>query len=301
MRQIIVGTRGSSLALAQTRQVVAHLKEQWPDSDFRIQTITTRGDVEKGALKGDKGFFTKEIEEALLSSKIDIAIHSLKDLPTEMPDGLELASITKRVDARDALVGRAGMKSLRDLPSGSVIGTSSVRRKAFLAAQRPDLIVRELRGNVDTRLAALSSGDYDAIILAAAGLIRLELRNRIDEFIDPALILPAPGQGALALQTRADDDIATEFAYSLNDRDTDDRVTAERAFLAGMGAGCMAPIGALATLKDGILKLEGWLSALDGSNLIQATIEGDSDECEDLGLELAQDVLKQGGKALVGA
>lgn len=299
MRQIVVGTRGSALALAQTRQVVARLKEEWPEIEFRIQTITTRGDREQGALKGDKGFFTKEIEEALLANRIDIAVHSLKDLPTENPEGLDIACIPRRVDARDALVGRPGMKSLKDLPQGAIVGTSSTRRKALLKAARPDLEIRDLRGNVDTRLAALGRGEYDAIVLAAAGLIRMDLRNRIDEFLDVSIMLPAPGQGALALQTRADDDLVIETAYSINDADTDDRITAERAFLHAIGMGCMAPVGALATIEKGILKLEGAIAAPDGSTVIRASIEGDPEECETLGEELAQDMMSQGAKDLV--
>lgn len=294
------------MALAQTRWVVARLKEEWPETEFRIQTILTKGDRNRGSLEsmaaqGDKGFWVKEIEDALLQSRIDIAVHSLKDLPTEQPEGLEVASIPQRVDARDALVGKEGMKKLAELPQGARIGTSSVRRKAFLKAFRPDFEVVELRGNVDTRLAALSGPEYDAIILAAAGLIRSELRNRIDELIDPGILLPAPGQGALALETRSDDDLGIEVAYAIHDLSTDDRTTAEREFLAGLGAGCMAPVGAMATLKSGVLTLQGWVGALDGSKVIQGSTQGDPAECADLGAELAQDMLKQGASALIDA
>ena len=306
MRSITVGTRGSPLALAQTRWVVARLKEEWPETEFRIQTITTGGDRNRGSLeamaaRGEQGFWVKEIEEALASSRIDIAVHSLKDMPTQQPDGLEIASIPTRVDARDALVGKEGMKKLAELPQGARIGTSSVRRRSFLKAFRPDLQVMALRGNIDTRLAALAGNEYDAIILAAAGLIRTELRNRIDEFLDPGVLLPAPGQGALALETRSDDDLGTEVAYAIHDRATDDRTTAEREFLAGLGAGCMAPVGAHATIKNGILTLEGWVGALDGSKIIQASTQGEAAECAELGAELAQDMLAQGAKALVDA
>jgi hydroxymethylbilane synthase len=306
MRSITVGTRGSPLALAQTRWVVARLKEEWPETEFRIQTITTGGDRNRGSLeamaaRGEQGFWVKEIEDALLGSRIDIAVHSLKDMPTQQPEGLEIASIPTRVDARDALVGKEGMKKLAELPQGARIGTSSVRRKSFLKAFRPDLQVTDLRGNIDTRLAALAGNEYDAIILAAAGLIRSELRNRIDEFLDPTILLPAPGQGALALETRSDDDLGTEVAYAIHDRATDDRTTAEREFLAGLGAGCMAPVGAHATIKNGILTLEGWVGALDGSKIIQASTQGEAAECADLGAELAQDMLAQGAKALVDA
>ncbi|MGY2895130.1 hydroxymethylbilane synthase [Deinococcus sp. UYEF24] len=306
MRSITVGTRGSSLALAQTRWVVARLKEEWPDTDFRIQTISTKGDRSQESLssmaaKGDKGFWVKEIEDALLSSRIDIAVHSLKDLPTVQPEGLEVASIPQRVDARDVLIGKEGMKRLAELPAGARIGTSSVRRKAFLRAYRPDLNILDLRGNIDTRLGALSSGDYDAIILAAAGLIRLELRPRIDEFLEADVMLAAPGQGALALETRSEDDLSVEVAYAIHDRNTDDRITAEREFLAGLGAGCMAPVGAHATIKGGVVTLEGWVGAVDGSQVIRATTSGDVAECADLGAELAQDMLAQGAAALIEA
>lgn len=306
MRTVTVGTRGSTLALAQTRWVVARLKEEWPETDFRIQTISTQGDRNRGSLeamaqKGNRGFWVKEIEEALLGSRIDIAVHSLKDLPTEQPEGLEVSSIPKRVDARDVLIGKEGMKRLADLPEGARVGTSSIRRKAFLRAYRPDLQVTDLRGNIDTRLAALGTPDYDAIILAAAGLIRTEMRHRIDEFVEPDLLLPAPGQGALALETRADDDLSIEVAYAIHDHLTDDRVTAEREFLAGLGAGCMAPVGAHATVKGGVLTLEGWVGAVDGSKVIRATSSGDPAECADLGAELAADMLAQGAAALIDA
>jgi hydroxymethylbilane synthase len=306
MRSITVGTRGSTLALAQTRWVVSRLKEEWPDTDFRIQTISTKGDRSQESLssmaaKGDKGFWVKEIEDALLSSRIDIAVHSLKDLPTLQPEGLEVASIPQRVDARDVLIGKEGMKRLAELPQGARIGTSSVRRKAFLRAYRPDLQIIDLRGNIETRLGALSSGDYDAIILAAAGLIRLELRPRIDEFLEADVMLAAPGQGALALETRTEDDLSVEVAYAIHDRNTDDRITAEREFLAGLGAGCMAPVGAHATIKAGMVTLEGWVGAVDGSQVIRATTSGDVAECADLGAELAQDMLAQGAAALIEA
>ncbi|AFD26599.1 hydroxymethylbilane synthase [Deinococcus gobiensis] len=306
MRTVTVGTRGSALALAQTRWVVARLKEEWPETDFRIQTISTKGDRSRESLgtmaqKGDKGFWVKEIEDALLQKQVDIAVHSLKDLPTAQPEGLEVSAIPKRVDARDVLIGREGMKKLADLPAGARIGTSSVRRKAFLRAYRPDLVVKDLRGNIDTRLAAIGGGEYDAIILAAAGLIRTEQRHRIDEFVATDILLPAPGQGALALETRADDDLSIEVAYAIHDHMTDDRITAEREFLAGLGAGCMAPVGAHATVKGGVLTLEGWVGGIDGRKVIRAESSGDATECADLGAELAADMLAQGAQELIDA
>lgn len=297
MRTVVVGTRGSTLALTQTRFVVERLKENWPETEFKIKTIKTRGD--EGASPKEQNIFVKELEEALLRREIDIAVHSLKDLPTALPKELKLASVPKRVDPRDAFLGRTA-KRLEDLPKGAVVGTSSVRRKAQLLAYRPDLVVRELRGNVDTRLKALGNGEFDAIILAAAGLIRLELRNRIDQFLDPGVMLPAPGQGALALEVRLGDDLAEELAYSLHDPLSFARVQAERAFLRGLGAGCLAPVGALAqVLEDGGLHLQGILLSEDGRSYIRAEIEGEVGEAEELGEELARDVLAQGGRELL--
>jgi len=297
MRAVILGTRGSQLALAQTRWVVERLKEQWPETEFKIRTITTSGD--RGADPRERGIFVKEIERALLEGEIDIAVHSLKDLPTKTPPGLKIASVPRRVDPRDALVGREQYKSLARLPKGARIGTSSVRRRAQLLAYRPDLKVLPLRGNVDTRLKMLGSGEFDAIVVAAAGLLRLDLRNRIDEFLDPEIVLPAPGQGALALEVRLGDDLAEELAYSLNHRETQIRVTAERAFLARLGAGCLAPAGALAYLEEGELRLEGVVAAPDGSDLIRGEIAGPPEEAAELGEELAADILEQGGAEIL--
>ncbi len=297
MRAVILGTRGSQLALAQTRWVVERLKEQWPETEFTVRTITTSGD--RGADPRERGIFVKEIERALFEGEIDIAVHSLKDLPTKTPTGLKVASIPRRVDPRDALVGRNTNKRLDQLPKGARVGTSSVRRKAQLLAYRPDLEIVPLRGNVDTRLKLLGSGEFDAIVVAAAGLLRLDLRNRIDELLDPEIVLPAPGQGALALEVRLGDDLAEELAYSLNHRETQLRVTAERAFLARLGAGCLAPAGALAYLEEGELRLEGVVAAPDGSELIRGEIAGPPEEAAELGEELAADILDQGGEAIL--
>ncbi len=297
MRAVVVGTRGSQLALSQTRQVVERLKELWPETEFKIRTVTTSGD--RGADPMERGIFVKELEDALFRGEVDIAVHSLKDLPTKQPDGLRVVSIPRRVDPRDAFVGRNGIRRLSDLPKGAVVGTSSVRRRAQLLAYRPDLEVKPLRGNVDTRLDKLGSGEYHAIVIAAAGLLRLDLRNRIDEFIDPEILLPAPGQGALALEVRVGDDLAEELAYSLNHRETRARVTAERAFLAALGAGCLAPVGALAYVDDDILRLEGLVARPDGLEVIRGEIEGEIDEAKELGEELAADILEQGGDEIL--
>ena len=296
MRAVVVGTRGSQLALAQTRQVVERLKELWPDTEFTIRTVSTSGD--RGASPLERGIFVKELEDALLRGDIDIAVHSYKDLPTKQPLGLKVASVPRRVDPREAFIGRNGVKRLSDLPKGARVGTGSPRRRAQLLAFRDDLEVRPIRGNVDTRLDKLGRGEDQRVHLAAAGLLRLDLRNRIDEFVDPEVILPAPAQGALALEVRIGDDLAEELAYSLNHRETQFRVEAERAFLAALGAGCLAPVGALAYVEGEDLRLEGLVASPDGSELIRGEIEGPVEEAKELGAELARDFLDQGAGEL---
>ena len=297
MRQIVVGTRGSLLALAQARWVVARLKEEWPDTEFKLQTIASRpGKV------GDDPRLTlvQDLRAALADNRIHIALHNLKDVPTAPAPEIEVAAITKRIEARVALVGRANCKSLEGLPQGSRVGVSSPLRTALLRAYRSDVIAKDLRGEVDARLEALTTLEYDAVLLAAADLIQLELRNRIDDLIAPDIITPTPGQGALALEVRADDDIAAECAYGIHHHASDDRITAERAFLSGLGDDPRAPVGALAVIgDDGVLTLEGCVADPEGSQVIRASIEGDPDEAEDLGAELAEDVLAQGGTALL--
>ncbi|WP_457633293.1 hydroxymethylbilane synthase [Oceanithermus desulfurans] len=297
MRVIVVGTRGSLLALTQTRWAVERLKENWPETEFKIKTIQTKGD--RGADPREQNIFVGELEEALRRGEIDIAVHSLKDLPTTQPEGLVIAGVPRRVDPRDVFIGRNSVARMADLPKGARIGTSSVRRRAQLLAWRDDLEVVPLRGNIDTRLKKLVSEDLDGIILAAAGLLRLEMRNRIGEFVDPEVLLPAPGQGALALEVREGDDMADELAYSLNHGPTRARVLAERGFLHGLGAGCLAPVGALAQIEDDVLVLDAGVLSLDGKTLIRGEIEGDPEEAWELGLELARDVLEAGGREVL--
>lgn len=300
MRQIVVGTRGSLLALAQARWVVARLKEEWPDTEFKLQTINPRPGKEAPTGSDSRLALVQDLRAALADNRIHIAIHNLKDVPTAPVEGLEVAAISKRIEARVALVGRAGCKSLEGLPQGARVGVSSPLRTALLRAYRPDVIALDLRGEVDARLEALTTLEYDAVLLAAADLVQLELRNRIDDLIAPDIIMPTPGQGALALEVRADDDIAAECAYGIHHHASDDRITAERAFLSGLGDDPRAPVGALAVISDdGVLTLEGCVADPDGQQVIRASIEGDPDEAEDLGAELAEDVLAQGGTALL--
>ena len=286
MRQIIVGTRSTALALAQARTVLSQLKEAWPDNDFKLQVVPG---PEDDPIKG-----VANLQEALLVKRVDIAVHRLKDLSVDENDDLEVAAVTKRVEAREALCVRAEHpKMLAGLPSGAVIGTSGQLRLALLKNFRPDFVFKDVQGSIDDRLALL--GECDAIILGAASLIHLELRNRIDELIDPDILMPPPGQGALALQTRFDDDIAIELCYSLHHHDTDDRTIAERSFYKGIDK--KFPAGSLATIgKDGVLTLTGCIVSTDGSKIIRASIEGDQDEAEELGFELAEDILLQNNK-----
>lgn len=306
MQRLVIGTRGSALALAQTNMVADQLRKRWPDIEFDIKIIATTGDKNRASLQsmaktGEKGFWIKEIQEALLDGSVDIAVHSLKDLPTEPTAGLDVAAIPKRADVRDVLVAlpELGISSLDDLPKGAKVGTSSVRRRAFLLAARPDLEIVPIRGNIETRMQALENGLH-AVVLAAAGLERTAQTNRISLHLPPEVMLPAPAQGALALEVKLNSQ-AADVAYALNHAPTDDQITAERAFLSGMGAGCLAPVGALATIKKSTLELEAWVASTDGTVLHKGSIVGDREECAELGAELAADMLSRGGRELVEA
>lgn len=290
MRVIVIGARASLLAQAQTRWVVERLKENWPEAEFRIRTVQSKNATESSAARA--------LQEALSKREVDIAVHSLKHLPTQETPGTGLVAVPKRVEPREALVGRTA-KKLEDLPRGAVLGVNSLRRKGQLLSYRPDLIIRELEGEIDERLAALA-GDFDAMVVGAASLLRLDLRNRIDQLLDPEVILPAPGQGALGLEVRQGDEWAEELAYSLNHRPSFDRVTAERSFLRALAAGDDCPAGALAAVEsDNTLVLSGVVCSPDGKDLIRAEIEGDAEEALELGQELAQDLLSEGGKEIL--
>jgi hydroxymethylbilane synthase len=298
-RTLTIGTRGSRLALAQTDLVRAALLAHHPHLGVEVARITTRGDVlldQPLAAIGDKGLFVGEIEEALRAGRIDMAVHSAKDLPSSLPTDMSIGAFLPRADARDVLVSRAG--PLQELPSGARVGTSSPRRACQLRALRPDLTVCDVRGNVDTRLRKLATGEYEALVLAAAGLERLGLAQVVTEWLTPAMMLPAVGQGALAVEIRAaDPDLATVLS-PLDDAATRATVTAERGFLAALGAGCAAAVAAYATLEAGTLTLRGMIGAPDG-RLVRGVQQGDITDPSTLGVALAAALLAAGGAALL--
>lgn len=299
--KIIIGTRASELALAQAHWVAARLKENHPEIEFVLKEIKTKGDklLEVALSKiGDKGLFVKEIETALLAGEVDLAVHSMKDLPTFLEEGLEIGAITEREDVRDALISKRGLK-LAQLPAGSLIGTSSLRRKAQLLSQRPDLKIVDLRGNLNTRFRKLEETDLDAIVLAAAGVKRLGWEERITEFLSPDWILPAVGQGALGIEIREKDDYIKSITQCLNSPTVFWSVLGERAFLRTLEGGCQIPIGCLGELKDGELTIRGVVASLDGKELLRKEIKGKLEDSELLGKELAQNLLHLGAKDIL--
>ena len=302
-RPLVIGSRGSKLALWQAEQARERLHALNPQVEVQIEIIKTTGDVKNDPLSviGGKGVFTKELEDALLDGRIDIAVHSLKDLPTILPDDLSIAAICEREDARDALVLRAGHEcgSLLDLPRGAVVGTSSQRRLAQLKARRRDVEVRDLRGNVDTRIRKLDEGQYDAVILASAGLVRLGLQERISARIAITEMLPAVGQGAIAIETKSDNEFAVQSVSRLDHRATRLACLAERAFLRGLGGGCQFPIAGHAVLDQNLLKLDGLVAKPDGSEILRDSLSGPADDPEALGSELANQLISRGARALL--
>jgi len=302
-RPLIIGSRGSKLALWQAEQARARLQALNPQLKVHIEIIKTTGDVKNDPLSviGGKGVFTKELEDALLDGRIDLAVHSLKDLPTILPEGLSIAAICEREDPRDALVLRSGSEdgSLLHLPHGAVVGTSSQRRLAQLKALRSDVIVRDLRGNVDTRIRKLDEGQYDAVILASAGLVRLGLQERISARIEINEMLPAVGQGAIAIETRSDNEFAVQSTSQLDHRETRLACLAERAFLRGLGGGCQFPIAAHATLDGDLLNLDGLVAKPDGSQIVRGSLSGSFKDSEALGSALASQLIERGARALL--
>jgi hydroxymethylbilane synthase len=294
---LVIASRGSQLALWQANWVKGQLAALGHES--RIEIIKTTGDKITDvplAKVGTKGLFTKEIEEALLDGRADLAVHSLKDLPTELPEGLILAAVPPREDPRDAIVG----KRLADLPAGAKVGTSSLRRAAQLRKVRPDLVIESVRGNLDTRLRKLDEGQYDSIVLAAAGLRRLGWGDRIAETLGPDVMCSAVGQGALAIETRANG-AGFDAVRALDDAETHAAVLAERGVLGSLGGGCQVPIGAHARIENGKLHLLGVVASPDGSELIRAEADGPAADAEALGRALGAALLERGAKRILEA
>jgi hydroxymethylbilane synthase len=300
-RTIRIGTRGSALALAQTRGVEAQIQALHPGVATELVIIKTTGDKLKDvplAQVGGKGLFIKEIEEALLAGTVDLAVHSLKDMPAEMPAGCVLGAVPPREDCRDAFISHH-YDSLGEIPAGGLVGTGSLRRKVQILHRRPDLEVVHLRGNVDTRLRKLESEGLDAIILAAAGLKRLGLGHVPRGYLATTEMLPAIGQGALGLEVRGDDEEMLDLLKPLNHYPTQVEVTGERAFLARLEGGCLIPVAALGRLEDGSFTLEALISDLEGRRFLQHSLAGPPEEAHSLGRRLAEILLERGGKEIL--
>jgi hydroxymethylbilane synthase len=297
-----VATRGSRLAQAQTAHVVALLRAAWPDLECEVEPIVTRGDRTQASGEplpaiGGKGLFTAELEAALRDGAVDVAVHSLKDLPTEDPEAVVVGAVCEREDVRDCLVAGAGL-TLETLPPLAVVGTSSLRRSAQLRSLRHDVQVRSIRGNVDTRIRKVREGEFDAVVLAAAGIRRLGLEEAVSEYLDA--MLPAPGQGALAVQCRAGDEAVLELLAPIDHAPTGAATAAERGFLRALGAGCTAPVAARAEPCDdqlqGAVRLEGLVASVDGSQVVRVSGEGMPEEVGD---RLAREALAAGAREIL--
>ena len=296
-----IATRKSALALWQAEFVKAQLEHFHADVRVELVPMSTQGDIILDtplAKIGGKGLFVKELEQAMLDGRADIAVHSMKDVPVEFPDDLELHVICEREDPRDAFVSN-NFANIDALPQGAIVGTSSLRRQCQIRALRPDLEIRDLRGNVNTRLAKLDSGQYDAIILAAAGLIRLEMGERIRDFIEPEVSLPANGQGAVGIECRINDEVTKALLAPLEHSETRIRVNAERAMNRHLEGGCQVPIGAYALVDGEQVHLRGLVGAIDGSEILRDEISGHVDNAEKLGIELAKKLLAQGADKIL--
>jgi hydroxymethylbilane synthase len=300
-KTVRIATRKSALALWQAEYVKAKLEHFHPGIQVELVPMTTKGDIILDtplAKVGGKGLFVKELEVAILEDRADIAVHSMKDVPVEFPEGLGLETICPREDPRDAFVSNT-IDSLADLPQGAIVGTSSLRRQCQIKALRPDLDIRDLRGNVNTRLKKLDNGEYDAIILAAAGLIRLEMPERIREYIAPEVMLPANGQGAVGIECRIDDVTIKALLAPLGCEETRLRVLAERAMNRALEGGCQVPIGSYAVLKNQEIYLRGLVGSVDGSEILTSEIRGHINQAAQLGNQLAEQLLAKGaGKIL---
>jgi hydroxymethylbilane synthase len=305
---LVIGSRGSKLALTQSQIVKDQIQLLHPSLQISLEVIKTSGDIKSEPLSviGGKGVFTRELEDALLEGRIDVAVHSLKDLPTIIPEGLDIAAVCKREDPRDALVlpvKRASSKSLvgiSTLQQQATVGTSSPRRLAQLKHLRPDLVIKEVRGNVDTRLRKLDEGQYDALLLACAGLRRLKLEHRISAALTTQEMLPAVGQGALAIEVRKEDQLTIEVVRTLDHKFTRAACVAERALLRVLGGGCQLPIAAHAVVREKRIRLDGLVADTEGKQVVRDRISGSLDEAAELGSRLAEQLLAKGARELLG-
>ena len=303
MKKIVIASRESRLAMWQAEHIKARLEALHPELAVEILGMTTRGDqiLDKTLSKiGGKGLFVKELETAMLEGRADLAVHSMKDVPMHLPEGFALAAICEREDPRDAFVSNR-YASLAELPAGAVVGTASLRRESQVRARYPHLTVKPLRGNVQTRLAKLDAGEFDAIILAASGLKRLGLSERIRCELAPSESLPSPGQGALGIEIRADRADLAELLAPLNHADTRDCVTAERALSRQLGGSCQVPLGGFATLSDDVITLGGFVAHPDGSVMLTATASAPRDYADALGRAVAKRLVDDGAQQLVDA
>ena len=294
--KIVVGTRGSNLALVQTNWVVDQLKKANPDVEFEVKIIKTKGDLIKDLPLdkiGDKGLFVKEIEKSLLNKEIDMAVHSMKDMPSYLPEGLKFASSPKREDPRDVLIFKEGYKSIEDLPKGAKIGTGSKRRKYQLLKNRPDLEIVPIRGNIETRIKKIETENLDGVVLAASGLKRAGLEGKIDYYIPTDIMLPAPAQGILALEIRENDEETENIINSIKDDTTKVQIDAERGFLIGVNGSCHIPMGAYCDIDGDKIKLTGLYGDGDGKKIIIQSQEGTIEDAPKIGYELAKSVLKE--------
>ena len=295
-KHIKIGTRGSQLALYQAEKVKATLENIFPDLQVELKIIKTKGDkILDVALSkiGDKGLFTKEIENALVDGTVDLAVHSLKDLPTTLPEGLKLGAVLERGEFRDALVSKNG-KKLSELGAGDIVATSSLRRQAGLMKMNNQIIIKDIRGNVNSRLQKMEDGYCDAMIMAAAGLQRLGLEKYITEIIDPETIVPAVSQGAIAIEIRMNDPEIELLMQKINHPETWDTILAERAFLAHLQGGCQVPLGCFSKVENGTIKMTGFVASLDGTMFIYETISGETGKGAELGVQMAEKMLDKG-------
>ena len=298
---IIIGTRGSKLALWQANFVKNEIEKKIPGIPIQIKIIKTEGDkvLDSPLFKiGGKGIFVKEIEHALIENSIDIAVHSVKDLPTEIPSGLKLAAVLERADPRDVLISKGDVE-LTDLPKGCTLLTGSLRRRNQILLFRSDIKFQEIRGNIDTRFRKFYQSPYDGMILAKAGIERMGFENKISEVFSEDICLPAAGQGAIGIETRENDDSISEIAGTLNHENSMLSIKAERAFLTGLGGGCQIPIGSIAKVINDNIVIKGVLCDLDGRKIIRDKISGNLSDAEDLGKQLSERIINKGGKKII--